>query len=145
MQLRLCNIMETDCSTYLTRVRAGSPMTQFEQTEAWSRQRDQLRQVVHNLGSRVQYEDSHGSSQASSSFPCPSTVHGPTSQFFPSAGNVHIFFKIRSSVPTYLLISHTGYDPATAFGHTGMFRGTTPVGGPYPGMVLGPQIPVYTG
>ena len=46
--------------------------------------------VVHNLGIRVQYEDSHGSSQASSSFPCPSTVHGPTSQFFPSAGNVHI-------------------------------------------------------
>ena len=68
----------------------GSPMTQFEQIEAWSRQRDQLRHVVHNLGSRVQYEDSHESSQASSSFPCPSTVHGPTSQFFPSAGNVHI-------------------------------------------------------
>ena len=59
---RLCNMMETDCSTYLTRVRAGSLMTQFEQTEAWWRQRDQLRQVVHNLGSRVQYEDSHGSS-----------------------------------------------------------------------------------
>ena len=94
MQFRLCNMMETDCSTYLTRVRAGSPMTQFEQTEAWSRQRDQLRQVVHNLGSRVQYEDSHGSSQASSSFPCPSTVRGPTSQFFPSAGNVHISLKL---------------------------------------------------
>ena len=46
-------------------------------------------------------------------------------------------FKIRSSVTTYLLISHTGYDPATAFGHTGMFRGTAPVGGPYPGMVPG--------
>ena len=30
-------------------------MTQFEQTEAWSKQRDQLHQVVHNLGSRVQY------------------------------------------------------------------------------------------
>ena len=54
-------------------------------------------------------------------------------------------FKITSSVSTYLLISHTGYDPATAFGHTGMFRGTAPVGGPYPGMVPGPQIPVYTG
>jgi len=120
---RLCNMMETDCSTYLTRVRAGSPMTQFEQTEAWSRQRDQLHQVVHNLGSHVQYDDSHGSSQASSSFPCPSTVHGPMSQFFPSAG----------------------YDPATACGHTGMFRGTTPVGGPYPRMVPGPQIPAYTG
>jgi len=76
--LRLCNMMETDCSTYLTRVRAGSPMTQFEQTEAWSRQRDQLRQVVHNFGSRVQYEDSHGSSQASSSFPCPATAHQQT-------------------------------------------------------------------
>jgi len=94
MQLRLCNMMETDCSTYLTRVRAGSPMTQFEQTEAWSRQRDQLRQVQHNFGSRVQYEDSHGSSQASSSFPCPSTMHGPTSQFFLSAGNVHISLKL---------------------------------------------------
>ena len=88
MQLRLCNMMETDCSTYLTRVRAGSPMTQFEQIEAWSRQRDQLRQVTHNFGSRVQYEDSHGS------FPCPSTVHGPTSQFFPSAGNVDISLKL---------------------------------------------------
>ena len=94
MQFRLCNMVETDCSTYLTRVRAGSPMTQFEQTEAWSRQRDQLRQVVHNLRSRVQYEDSHGSSQASSSFPCRSTVHGPTSQFFPSAGNIHISLKL---------------------------------------------------
>ena len=58
------------------------PNAQFEQTEAWTRQRDQLRQVVHNLGSRVQYEDSHGSSQASSSFPCPSTVHGPTSLIY---------------------------------------------------------------
>ena len=42
-------------------------------------------------------------------------------------------------LPTYLLISHTEYDPATTFGHTG------PVGGPYPGMVPGPQIPAYTG
>jgi len=69
-------------------------MTQFEQTEAWSRQRDQLRQVVHNLGSRVQYEDSHGSSQASSSFPCPSILHGPMSLFFPSTGNVPISLKL---------------------------------------------------
>ena len=83
-------MIETDCSTYLMRVRAGSPMTQFEQTKAWSRQRDQLRQVAHNFGSRVQYEDSLRSSQASSSFPCLSTMHGPMSQFFPSAGNVHI-------------------------------------------------------
>ena len=72
----------------------GSSMTQFEQTEAWSKQRDQLRQVVHNFGSRVQYEDNHGSSQASSSFPYPSTVHGPTSQFFTSAGNVDISLKL---------------------------------------------------
>ena len=80
-------MMEMDCSTYLTRVCAGSPMTQFEQTEAWSRQRDQLRQVVHNLGSRVQYEDSQGPSQAS-------TVHGPTSQFFTTTGNVDISLKL---------------------------------------------------
>ena len=53
--------------------------------------------------------------------------------------------RITSSVPTYLLISHTRYDPATAFGHTRMFRGTAPVGGPYTGMVPGPQIPAYTG
>ena len=85
-----CNMMETDCSTYLTRVRARSPMTQFDQTEAWSRQRDQLRQVVHNLGSCVQYEDSHGLSQASSSFPCPATVHGPTSQYYTATGNIDI-------------------------------------------------------
>ena len=26
-----------------------------------------------------------------------------------------------------------------------MFRGAPPVGGPYPGMVPGPQIPAYTG
>ena len=60
MQFRLCNMVETDCSTYL--MDTDSSMTQFEQTEAWSRQRDQLRSVLHNLGSRVQYEDSHGSS-----------------------------------------------------------------------------------
>ena len=87
-------MMEMDCLTYLTRVRAESPMTQFEQTEAWSRQRDQLRSVLHNLGSRVQYEDSHGSSQASSSFPCPVTVHGPTSQYYTTAGNVDISLKL---------------------------------------------------
>ena len=69
-------------------------MTQFEQTEAWSRQRDQLRQVVHNLGSRVQYEDSHGSSQASSSFPCPETAHQPTSQYYTTAGNIDISLKL---------------------------------------------------
>ena len=69
-------------------------MTQFELTEAWSRQRDQVRQVVHNLGSRVRYEDSHGSSQASSSFPCLATVHGPTAQFYTTAGNVDISLKL---------------------------------------------------
>ena len=72
----------------------GSPMTQFEQTEAWSRQRDQLRQVVHNLGRRVQYEDSHGSSQASSLFLCPATVHRPMSQYYTTAGNVDISLKL---------------------------------------------------
>ena len=94
MQLRLCNMMETDCSTYLTRVRAGSPMTQFEQTEAWSRQRDQLRSVLHNLGSRVQYDDSHESSQASLSFPYPATAHQPTSQYYTTVGNVDISLKL---------------------------------------------------
>src|SRR6185295_10415651 len=144
MQFRLCNMIETDCSTYLTRVCAGSPMTQFEQTEAWLRQRDQLRQVVHNLGSRVQYEESHGSSQAR----LRSRVRRPCTGRRRSSSQVQVTYislQIRSSVPTYLLISHTEYDTATAFGHTGMFRGTAPVGGPYPGMVPGPQIPVYTG
>ena len=69
-------------------------MTQFEQTEAWSRQRDQLRQVVHNLGSRVQFEDNHRSSQASSSFPCLATVHRPTSQYYTTAGNIDISLKL---------------------------------------------------
>ena len=69
-------------------------MTQFEQTEAWSRQRDQLRSVLHNLGSRVQYEDSHGLSQASSSFPCLAIVHGPTSQYYTTPGNVYISLKL---------------------------------------------------
>src|SRR6185437_15970831 len=94
MQFRLCNMMETDCSTYLMRVRAGSPMTQFEQTEAWSRQCDQLRSVLHNLGSRVQYEDSHGSSQASSPSPCPATAHQPMSQYYTLADNVDIYLKL---------------------------------------------------
>ena len=39
------------------------------------------------LGNRVQYEDSQGSSQAS-------TVHGPTSQFFTTRGNVDISLKL---------------------------------------------------
>ena len=78
----------------LTRVRAGSPLTQFEQTKVWSSQRDQLCQVAHNLGSRVQYEDSHGSSQASSSFPCPVTAHQPTSQYYTTAGNIDISLKL---------------------------------------------------
>ena len=69
-------------------------MTQFEQTEAWSRQSDHLRQVVHNMGSRVQYEHSHGSSQASSSFPCPATVHGAKLQYYTTAGNVYISLKL---------------------------------------------------
>ena len=94
MQFRLCNMMETDYSTYLTRVRVGSPMTQIEQTEAWSRQRDQLRSVLHNLESRVQYEDSHGSFQASSSFSCPATEHQPMSQYYTTAGNVDISLKL---------------------------------------------------
>ena len=65
-----------------------------EQTEAWSRQRDQLRSVLHNLGSCVQYEDSHGSSQALSSFLCPATVHRPTSLYYTTAGNVDISLKL---------------------------------------------------
>ena len=69
-------------------------MTQFEQTEAWSRQHDQLRSVLHNLGSRVQYEDSHGSSQASSSSPCLVTVHRPTSQYYTTVGHVDISLKL---------------------------------------------------
>ena len=63
-------------------------------TEAWSRQRDQLRSVLHNLGSRVQYEDSHESSQASSSFPCPATAHQSTSQYYTTASNVDISLKL---------------------------------------------------
>jgi len=79
-QIRLCNIMEVDCSSYLTRVRHGSAMTQTEQADAWSRTRDHLRSLLHNLGSRVQYEDSHGSSQASSLFQCPTSTHKTTFQ-----------------------------------------------------------------
>ena len=66
-------------------------------------------------------------------------------QYYTAAGNVDISLKIISIVAIYLLISQIGYDPATAFGHTGMFGGAPPVGGPYSGMVPGPQIPAYTG
>ena len=45
---------------------------------------------MYNLGSRVQYEDNHGSSQASSSFPCPATVHGPMSQYYTATDNVDV-------------------------------------------------------
>ena len=62
MQFRLCNMMGVDCSAYLTRVDHGSPMTQVEQREAWSRHRDHLRTVLHDFGSRVDYEESQGSS-----------------------------------------------------------------------------------
>ena len=144
MQLRLCNMMETDCSTYLTRVRAGSPMTQFEQTEAWSRQRDQLRQVAHNFGSVCSTKTATGRLRPRRR----SRVRRACTGRRRSSSQVQVTYislQIRSSVPIYLLISHTGYDPATAFGHTRMFKGTAPVGGPYPGMVPGPQILVYTG
>ena len=49
---------------------------------------------IYNLGSRMQYEDSHGSSQASSSFPCSATLHGPTSQYYTTAGNVDNSLKL---------------------------------------------------
>ena len=85
--------------SYLTRVRHGSAMTQTEQADAWSRTRDHLRSVLHNLGSRVQYEDSHGSSQASSSFQCPASTHETTfqpdlpHQYFSTGGNVYTSFQ----------------------------------------------------
>ena len=99
MQFRLCNMMEADCSAYLMRVDHGSPMTQVEQREAWFRHRDHLRTVLHDFGSRVDFEESQGSSHASTSFLCPATMHEQTSQpdqgcqWNTTAGNVDTKFK----------------------------------------------------
>ena len=99
MQFRLCNILETDCSTYLMRVRHGSAMSQIEQAEAWSRTRDHVRTIMHNFVSRVQYEESQGSSQASASFSCGATTPHPTSpHYYTTAGNVHTSFKLYQLV-----------------------------------------------
>ena len=91
--------MEVDCSACLMRVDHGSPMTQVEQREAWSRHRDHLHTVLHDFGSRVDYEESQGSSQASTSFSCPATTHDPTfqpdqgHQWNTIAGNMDTEFK----------------------------------------------------
>ena len=55
------------------------------------------------------------------------------------------YFRERYTAASINISNPQTNDPATVFGHTGMFRGTAPVGGPYPRMVPGPQIPVYTG
>ena len=79
-QLQLGLVLDTDMSTYQTRIRRGSPMTDVEQLQAWGRSQQHLRSILHGLGSRVEYEDTQGSSQSSSSFPASTPPQPTTSQ-----------------------------------------------------------------
>jgi hypothetical protein len=81
-QLRTGLVLDTDISTYQTRIRRGSPMTDVEQLQAWGRTQQHLRSILHGLGTRADYDDTDGSSHASSSFPAPTPPQPTTSQQF---------------------------------------------------------------
>src|SRR5438128_3681201 len=69
--------LEAESSAQLMRVQSGTVLTQREQIDTFSRLRDGLRSVVHSYGRRIEYLESAGSSQASSSFPCSTTESAP--------------------------------------------------------------------
>ena len=69
--------LEAESSAQLMRVQSGTVLTQREQIDTFSRLRDGLRSVVHSYGRRIEYPESAGSSQASSSFPCSTTEPAP--------------------------------------------------------------------
>ncbi|XP_039792909.1 uncharacterized protein LOC120658790 isoform X1 [Panicum virgatum] len=65
-----CRLLELDYSLNVTRIHGGSTMSMPAQLEAWTAQRDRARGILQVCGTRTEYEDSYGSSQASTSVPC---------------------------------------------------------------------------
>ncbi|XP_039832723.1 uncharacterized protein LOC120693371 [Panicum virgatum] len=65
-----CRLLELDCSLNVMRIHGGSTMSMPAQLEAWTTQRDRARGILQAFGTRTEYEDSYGSSQASTSVPC---------------------------------------------------------------------------
>ena len=63
-------LLELDCSLNVMRIHGGSTMSMPAQLEAWTTQRDRARGILQAFGTRTEYEDSYGSSQASTSVPC---------------------------------------------------------------------------
>src|SRR6185437_542246 len=75
LQFEMCRLMDIDARANLMRIRAGSMMDRNEQESAWTRVSQRANSMLEAFGSRTSYDDSYGSSQASTSFPC-----GPTQQ-----------------------------------------------------------------
>jgi len=70
LQFEACRLLELDCSLNVMRIHGGSTMSMPAQLEAWTTQRDRARGILQAFGTRTEYEDSYGSSQASTSVPC---------------------------------------------------------------------------
>ena len=66
----MCRLLELDCSLNVMRIHGESTMSIPAQLEAWTTQRDRARGILQAFGTRTEYEDSYGSSQASTSVPC---------------------------------------------------------------------------
>ena len=66
----MCRLLELDCSLNVMRIHGGSTMSMPAQLEAWTTQRDRARGILQAFGAWTVYEDSYGSSQASTSVPC---------------------------------------------------------------------------
>ena len=75
MQFEMCRLMDVDDRENLMRIRAESMMDRNEQESAWTQVSQRAHSMLEAFGSRTSYEDSYGSSQALTSFPC-----GPTQQ-----------------------------------------------------------------
>ena len=75
LQFEMCRLMDLDVRANLMRIRGGSMMDRNEQESAWTRVSQRAHSMLEAFGSRTSYEDSYGSSQVSTSFPC-----GPTQQ-----------------------------------------------------------------
>jgi len=71
----ICRLMDLDARANLMRIRGGSMMNRNEQESAWTRVSQRAHSILEAFGSRTSYDDSYGSSQASTSFP-----YGPTQQ-----------------------------------------------------------------
>src|SRR6185437_13722369 len=77
LQFEMCRLLELDCSMNVMRIHGGSTMSMPAQLEAWTTQRDRARGILQAFGTRTVYEDSYGSSQASTSVSCGAAVQQP--------------------------------------------------------------------